>query len=835
MPAPRTIAATRDDVLSNYAFFFGDPVVPERLRDYTEQHAMTFHFPDAYYGQNTKIRETLNNLILKEPQEWHTQVALPFVKIVGTSVEWDEIKFDVRLLQRVPYEGISRMSTSLRRRHRDRVVRRGIGLTIESDFYATEAGRAHFADQLKSIRYCVQETCNFDVIFAYLTCTNYDFRYDIQRGLRPRRSVRQAMAHEINMYAVVQKEQTGLDKAVETVKFRMSRYSVTPNIMIIPPQLGLYLSLAPESKLTFPLGGPAAAAAFEQGLAGFEARSFRGLGIMTSTPYEVSDDQDSVQMLQRSTQIGEYYRMAPPNVFASNQKLPASYMDIMVYDEEQDMHVMLPFAEALHATCYCHAEAADLRNKDVFGMKSLSNAAITKMLEHGSAIGGKAKERAKMLAQIFRLCGATYVAGMEDEEPSASGGDDGPPPSNRETSGSKDKPMPAEGIAESTAEALGQLEGAIGAARAEAAARVAVPVSTQINDAEIDAAMKNLASISPQTQNEFRKKEEVAKALVAAILETVAAGVWVPIEIVIARPFIQHLMLSAIVAVAGSTTGATLFGPADMQLSANTSVKTIEGHYTCHTKATIYKPENVCVMRDVMCNGYVAGGNTRYFGQALGQSITATLDPERLRENMEERLALHDDAAGEYCSLLAFACPYNNMAKRDQVISITRRLLPWEVTNPNGRKDYFPGGHSSFEAYERLYGLDTVHFGEDVRAAENMEFISNGSMNNAMCFIGPHRRYNPFSNQYHQLVPGQGHFGPDALPGVSPEHKHISTPLSLRLFVLLFFPHTILTALLVAGRPLASRRDGVAEVVARCDGLDRSERARADDYDQGAS
>ena len=44
---------------------------------------MTYHFPDAYYGQNTKIRETLNNLILKSPQEWHTQVALPFVRIEG--------------------------------------------------------------------------------------------------------------------------------------------------------------------------------------------------------------------------------------------------------------------------------------------------------------------------------------------------------------------------------------------------------------------------------------------------------------------------------------------------------------------------------------------------------------------------------------------------------------------------------------------------------------------------------------------------------------------------------------------------------------------------------
>lgn len=78
------------------------------------------------------------------------------------------------------------MQTSLRRRHRDRVVRRGLGMIIESDvracrftrvpriahahrsradrrpqqFYATEAGRAHFADQLTSIRYCVQETCS---------------------------------------------------------------------------------------------------------------------------------------------------------------------------------------------------------------------------------------------------------------------------------------------------------------------------------------------------------------------------------------------------------------------------------------------------------------------------------------------------------------------------------------------------------------------------------------------------------------------------------------------------------------------------------------------------
>ena len=126
---------------------------PEKLKDYSEHHAMTYHFPDAYAGQNTKIRDTLNNLILKSPQNWQTSIGLPFFQIEGTVVEWDEVKFDVRLMQRVPYEGVSRMQTSLRRKHRDRVVRRGLALIIESDFYATDAGRQHFADQLTSIRY----------------------------------------------------------------------------------------------------------------------------------------------------------------------------------------------------------------------------------------------------------------------------------------------------------------------------------------------------------------------------------------------------------------------------------------------------------------------------------------------------------------------------------------------------------------------------------------------------------------------------------------------------------------------------------------------------------
>jgi len=52
LPAPKTFAPSREDVLSTLGFFFGDPAVPEKLKDYSEHHAMTYHFPDAFYGQS---------------------------------------------------------------------------------------------------------------------------------------------------------------------------------------------------------------------------------------------------------------------------------------------------------------------------------------------------------------------------------------------------------------------------------------------------------------------------------------------------------------------------------------------------------------------------------------------------------------------------------------------------------------------------------------------------------------------------------------------------------------------------------------------------------------
>jgi len=253
----------------------------------------------------------------------------------------------------------------------------------------------------------------------------------------------------------------------------------------------------------------------------------------------------------------------------------------------------------------------------------------------------------------------------------------------------------------------------------------------------------------------------------------VEAGVYVPVCIVLARPFIEHLMLSAVATVSGRDTGSTLFGPADMQLSANTSVKTIEGHYTCHTKAVITKPQNVYVMRDIMCSGYVAGGNCMFFGLEPGKTVfDGSADPKKIKEQINSRLAFDDDEAnqGRFPSLLAFLTTPDeaNNPWRDQVISVSNRVLPWEIKpsgEMSGSHQYFPGGQRNYDAYAEALGLKEIHAGMDVNAMRTNAYLSQGTMNNSVCFLGPHRRYNPLAQNFYEHIPGQGHFGPDAVPG----------------------------------------------------------------------
>ena len=139
--------------------------------------------------------------------------------------------------------------------------------------------------------------------------------------------------------------------------------------------------------------------------------------------------------------------------------------------------------------------------------------------------------------------------------------------------------------------------------------------------------------------------------------------------------------------------------------------------YTGHFKAVVTKPQNVLIMKDVACAGYVAGMNTRWFAKPeAGGAMSA----EAAMENIQARLSFSHDDTDRYASMLAFPCWEGQFqsGQLDTVMSVTTRLLPWEVNNA-GLHMSFPGGDKMFAKYAAALQLGQVHYGEDMKAAEN--------------------------------------------------------------------------------------------------------------------
>ena len=220
--------------------------------------------------------------------------------------------------------------------------------------------------------------------------------------------------------------------------------------------------------------------------------------------FEITDDTEAVQMLQRSSQVGEYYILGPPvtPLMGDDAKL-RGFMDIVVFDEESDRHVTISWEDAIEATFtvpYATPNSSSYVKHDA-------------VVDAGSG-----------------LAGITQV--------------DGPIAPNDDLTAGEWRE-------------LANCWNYINKNGVQAAD------ATFPDDAAIVGAANESRYISPRFQGmrlvDFMKEPRFR------------------VYCVVARPFIEHIMQSAVMTVAGRDTGAMLFGPSDMQISANTQVKTIEG------------------------------------------------------------------------------------------------------------------------------------------------------------------------------------------------------------------------------------------------------------------
>lgn len=316
--------------------FFGPPNGPLTMSEYG--HYDHFALPTAYLGRNLFLRDTIDGFIMDD-MTWYTSKCLPYKRTDDLNIQWNEIRFDEHMVDRVPTEGVSRLIKSQRTRHNEKTIRRGIAFLLEHGFMNTEEGKQQYILNIRQIKQAVQQTNNLDVVATCFFTPRYDKIWEKKHNLY--QSLEEQYSNECANFAIVQKDAHGLDVMHQQFKQKMARHGVTPDMWIFPPKMSMYLNMVSRENKEAWLAG-------EQGVARFNDPN-NGTRFRDVTVYEcatfLDNSDEPINVLKRNVQTGEYYKMEPVEYSKGNYK--SKHRDIFIYDESKDNFQRITMKEAI--------------------------------------------------------------------------------------------------------------------------------------------------------------------------------------------------------------------------------------------------------------------------------------------------------------------------------------------------------------------------------------------------------------------------------------------------------------------------------------------------------
>lgn len=333
-----------------WAGFFGAPSAPWKTTSYDEYDRGVYNLPDAYQGKNETISQTIDELIYSD-ETYYTSILLPFNFTNNISIVWDKWEFNEHFTGIVPEQGVSRLVSSKRSTYSESFYRRGLAAMFEHGFMTTPEGRANYFLTLAQIARAVQETLNFGVIYAYLTCHNYNKEWEAKHGYFRRSTLMEILERDNFMWAIAIKAEMGLEKLDAQITDWMNRYRSSADTWILPPKPAMYLSMVPAEKVYYYLGGDKAADranGISTGVHEANAPSkrvhdvvepyavFKKNRVFLTRTYHI-DRTGPIDLMARTSTVGEYFKVVNTmNDADFREGFLSCYLDTRVYNEEGD-------------------------------------------------------------------------------------------------------------------------------------------------------------------------------------------------------------------------------------------------------------------------------------------------------------------------------------------------------------------------------------------------------------------------------------------------------------------------------------------------------------------
>lgn len=328
--------------------FLGPMPRSQSINSYEKRNTAVFNMPEAYLGRNLFLRDTVIDWMLTADQRWQTERILPWVITDEIHVQWQQWETNAHFMGITPHQAPSRRVSQKHNIRRATLVRRGIMIEFEHDFVRTAMGQMSFLKGLGQIARSIQETANIEVIRALVNGYRYQQKFMSEAGFFKKGDLMAALERDRDNFALVQKDQQGLEKWDAHSRKEQKIWRGTSNAIIMGEEVSLYTELVGPERILYKNAGPLGPARINNtplekyGAAGdtqgnlerIEAvRAVRDTQVFVARTYAL-DGVGKADVLTRTRAIGEYNYML--DECPSSVPYTSDSMDISIKDEDRD-------------------------------------------------------------------------------------------------------------------------------------------------------------------------------------------------------------------------------------------------------------------------------------------------------------------------------------------------------------------------------------------------------------------------------------------------------------------------------------------------------------------
>lgn len=703
--------------------------VPDHIKyDFMENQSRTFgDLTELLLSRATPvITQQVTGLLQKAYVSPYTQFLLP-IRALGPyesiNVKWTEVNFNPGIAPQVETLGVGRYFTHNKTKRGARAVRRGAAVKIESGFFMTPEGREEWRMQIEQLVTIIQNTNEYDVLLTLLQTPMRKDRHANQMngpynhvyGVNYDLTFEQRFELERDMFAIVNKtpDSRGFNSLVTNLRTVMARNDVEPDAMIVPPYMLGYYYTTKDDLWHHQSAGPAvtanrAMAADIGGSSAYRSMTIQGLKLVDTYIYRaVKGARESVcDLLTAPCQIGEYYPMEIDMIHRdkkSFEKYTSKDRNMRIFNEDHSRLGVVYFIDAVRNSHRFELDDEGKKDGDGSLLKEYDGVRNDMFLNGAGkqcTVWGEMEEKYLSPDTIKKVVITALNSFTSAEQSSAT-----------LTTGAVIK-------------LNSMFPNVTGITPINDKTKVFTSPITQAHQKSLldgDAATILEKAIALQFLN--------SKIDLTNIEAMHDADVFVPVDVILCRPWMTYNMSSVVVMKAGNETGETIIGQQDFQMSSNTQDRTLEASYMYYGKAIVRQSRNVVIAPRVFCQSYVSGNNLKYVSN------------KTLTEEINQRSGLFESDE----SLLPVLVPAGGNVRDNNWIDI------------RGANAHVSGKqfHKSVEYYSKILGLDDLEL-----ATPTEEFIDYEDMTfaaNTLCWLG-HFEYGP-NFEYVNL--NMGHLGPN--------------------------------------------------------------------------